>query len=138
MREHILLLIAIIAFFNVLLTEDVSAQASKILKVSIDFDFNVLDKYFPAGEYTFETSGGVLVIRNVGENKSQFINARHSYSGKIQPRKLVFERRGESFFLTGVFPESGQWGFFIPVRNRQDEKNTVAVSSWTVELPTSK
>lgn len=142
MKKHILLAIAIIAFLNVLVTTNVSAQSGEILKVNIEFDFQAKDKIFPAGEYYIETvsraNDNAFFIRSADNDKNQIIIGNQLYAGKIQTPKLIFERRGKNHFLKGLFLESGQWGLSVPISRRKSEKNIASYQTEIVELPLSK
>ncbi|HSK71884.1 MAG TPA: hypothetical protein VK892_09335 [Pyrinomonadaceae bacterium] len=142
MKKQILIAIAIIAFLNAWATVNVSAQSGKAVKVKIEFDFQIKDKTFSAGEYFIEavsrTNDNAFVIKSAGKDKNQIIIGNHLYAGKIQPAKLVFERRGTHYFLTGIFLESGQWGLSVPVSRKRSVGNIASVPSETVELPLSK
>lgn len=141
MKKQILVAIAIIAFLNVWTTTNVSAQTTKAVKVNITFDFQAKGKIFSAGEYHIESisrgSDNVLAIRNADGGRNQLIIANQLYSGKIQSEKLIFERRGENYFLTGVFLEGGNWGLSLPAPRGKNEKNIIAATK-TVELSLSK
>jgi hypothetical protein len=142
MKKQILLAIAIIAFLNVWTTTNVSAQSAKAVKINVAFDFKAKGKNFSAGEYYIEsvssTSDNVLSIKSAGEGKSQLIIAGHLYSGKIQSAKLVFERRGENNFLTGIFLESGNWGFSLPTPRGRNEKHRASYQTEIIVLPLLK
>ena len=142
MKKFILLAIAIIAFLNAWATTNVSAQSGKAVKVNVEFDFQVQDKTFSAGEYYIEAvsraNDKVFLIRNVGEDTNQIIMGNQLYAGKIQIPKLIFERRGKSHFLKGIFLESGRWGLSVPVSRKKMDKNIASVPAETVELPLQK
>lgn len=142
MKKLILLAIAIITFLNAWAATNVSAQSGKAVKVNVEFDFQVKDKIFSAGEYYFEsisrTNDNAFLIRNGGEDKNQIIIGNQLYAGKIQMPKLIFERRGKSHFLKGIFLESGQWGLSVPVSRKKKDKNIASAPAETVELPLSK
>ena len=128
MRRQFLLLIAI-ATFGTAFTANVSGQTAKTVKATVKFDFHIGDRLYPAGEYRIESIGrqpdNILRISSVRTvHKTQFIIASPLNTGKTQAPKLVFEKNGESYFLTKIVLESGQWGYspLGPRRQRHSEK----------------
>lgn len=142
MKKQILIAIAIIAFLNAWATTNVSAQSGKAVKVKIEFDFQVKDKTFSAGEYYIETvnwaNDNAFVIRSAGKDKNQIIIVNHQFSDKAQSPKLVFERRGTNHFLTEIFLESGQRGLSVPVSRKKSRENMASVPAQIVEVQLSK
>ena len=125
MKRHFLVLFAI-AVFVTALTTTASGQMSKTVKTNVAFDFQIGDRIYPAGEYRIELVSGqsdnLLLIRNVGDaNRTQIILAVHSNAGKRREPKLVFLKDGESYFLTEIFLDSGQWGYTIRPSHRRTE-----------------
>ena len=129
MKRQFLLLFAI-AVFATALTTNASGQTAKTVRANVKFDFQIGDRIYPAGEYRIESISGlsdnILLIRSVRDaNERHFIAANHSNAGKRQTPKLVFQKYGESYFLTNIVLDSGQWGYSIrPSRHqRESEKN---------------
>jgi hypothetical protein len=139
MKIKILVTIALIAFLNVGTVTKVSAQSVRAARVKIDFDFQIRNKHFPAGEYLLETVRfglrDALSIKGTGKNKSAIIViANQLYADNIQPRKIIFARRGENLVLSGAFLDNGRWGLSIPVGGKQKREDPAAVSSLVFEL----
>jgi len=129
MKRQFLLLFAI-SVFATALTTNASGQTRKTARTNVKFDFQIGDRIYPAGEYRIESmsaqSDNILIIRNVSDpNKTQIILANHSILSKRNTPKLVFQKYGESYFLTQIFLDSGHWGYSIHPsrRQRESEKN---------------
>lgn len=129
MKRQFLLLCAIAVFATALAT-NASGQTGKTLRAKVNFDFQIGDRIYPAGEYRIDSIGGqsdnLLLIRNVSDtSKSQIILANHSNAAKTQTPKLVFLRDGETYFLTQICLDSGAWSYSITPssRQRESEKN---------------
>jgi hypothetical protein len=142
MKRQFLILIAI-AVFATALSTNASGQTGK-MRANVNFDFQIGDRIYPAGEYWIESIGqsnNVLRIRSVSDvNKQKFIVANHSYSGKSQTRKLVFQKYGENYFLIQIFLDTEQWGYSIRPsrRQRETEKNLALASRETIEVRLAK
>src|SRR6185295_13718425 len=129
MKRQFLLLFAI-AVCAATLTTNASGQ-SKTLRANVKVDFQIGDRIYPAGEYRIESisqSGNLLRIRNVADaNKAQIMVANYPNTAKGQTPRLVFLKDGESYFLTELFLDSGQWGYsFTPSRRQLESKNDLA------------
>ena len=123
MKRQFLVLIAIAAFATALST-NAFGQTGKTVKANVQFDFQIGERMYPAGEYRIESisfqSDNVLQIRSVGDaNKKQIFLANYSNAGKRRTPKLVFKQYGGNYFLTEIFLDSGQWGYSIPPSRRQ-------------------
>lgn len=129
MKRHALILIAIAAFTTALTTH-AYGQTGKTVRTNVKFDFQIGDRIFPAGEYQIESISRhpdiVLQIRSLRDaNKTELIVTHPSNAARTQTPKLIFQKYGESYFLTEIFLDSGQWGYSIrPSRHqRESEKN---------------
>ena len=127
MKKQFLILVAI-AVFATALTTTASGQSVKTVRVKVNFDFQIGDRTYPAGEYWIESNGqpdNVLQIRSVAEtDKTEFLVANHSTTVKTQAPKLVFEKNGGKYFLRNIVLESGQWGYSIrPSREQRGSEN---------------
>ena len=97
--------------------------------MNVNFDFQIGDRTYPAGEYWIESNGrqpdNILQIRSVAEtDKTEFLVANHSTTVKSQAPKLVFEKNGGKYFLRNIVLESGQWGYSIrPSRRQRESEN---------------
>lgn len=140
MKRQFFILIAIAAFAAAL-TTNAFGQTGKTVKASVEFDFQIGERIYPAGEYLFEQisrqSDNILQIRSVGDaDKKQIIVANLSNAGSRQSPKLVFRRCGENYFLTKIFLDTEQWGYAIRPsrRQRESEKNLALASLETIEV----
>ena len=116
MKRQFLLLIAIAAFATAL-TTNASGQTRKTTRTNVEFDFQIGDRIYPAGQYQIESisdQGHLLRISNVSNaKKTQIILANLQLATRTQRPKLVFLKDGEGCFLTQIFLESGKWGYSI-------------------------
>jgi hypothetical protein len=126
MKRQFLLLFAIAAFATAL-TANASGQTRKTTRTNVEFDFQIGDRIYPAGQYQIESisdqSNNLLRITNVSNaKKTQVILANHSQlATRTQTPKLVFLKDGERCFLTQMFLESGESGYSITPSRRQRE-----------------
>lgn len=144
MKNHLFWVIAIIVLLNVWTAGEVSAQSSRAAKVTIEFDFQIGDKKYPAGDYIVEsvsaTSDNLLQIRNANGKTKKLIVANLSNAGKREEPKLIFQRYGENFFLSKVFLDGTNWGYALRSsrKQRESEKNLASAPTETVEVSISK
>ena len=128
MKKQFLILVAI-AVFATALTTTASGQSVKTVRVNVNFDFQIGDRTYPAGEYWIESNGrqpdNILQIRSVAEtDKTEFLVVNHSTTVKSQAPKLVFEKNGGKYFLRNIVLEPGQWGYSIrPSRRQRESEN---------------
>jgi hypothetical protein len=132
MKRQFLILIAIAAFATAL-TANASGQTRKTTRTNVEFDFQIGDRIYPAGQYQIESisdqSNNLLRITNVSNaKKTQVILANHSQlATRTQTPKLVFLKDGERCFLTQMFLESGESGYSItPSRRQRDSEKLLA------------
>ena len=125
MKKQFLILVAI-AVFATALTTTASGQTGRTIRVDVNFDFQIGDRTFPAGEYRIEPissqTNNILQISSMADASiRQFIVANHSANAKTQAAKLVFQKFGENYFLRSIVLESEQWGYSIRASRRQRE-----------------
>ena len=130
MKRQFLILIAIAAFATAL-TTNASGQTRKTTRTNVEFDFQIGDRIYPAGQYQIESisdKGHLLRISNVSNaKKTQIILANLQLATRTQRPKLVFLKDGEGCFLTQIFLESGEWGYsIIPSRRQRDSEKHLA------------
>jgi hypothetical protein len=83
----------------------VPAQSGAKIIANVPFDFMARNKQFAAGSYTLtaDASMGVVLIR--GEEDALFVLSIPTETRKVVPHaKLVFNRYGERYFLSEVWP----------------------------------
>jgi hypothetical protein len=128
MKRQFLVSIAI-AVFAITFTTNADAQTARTVRANVKFDFQIGDRVYPPGTYWIESisrqSDNILKIRSVGEvNEQQIITVNHSIARERQTPKLVFEKYGETYFLTQIFLESGDWGYSIrPSRGQRESEH---------------
>ena len=96
------------------------------LKADIPFDFVVGSRTMTAGAYDVKHAGGVLILRKAGEVPMAVAAITQSARRPAaeQPATLIFNRYGNDYFLSRVWPASGDTGPSL-VRTRQ-EKEVIA------------
>lgn len=130
MKRQFLMLMAIAAF-TAGLTANTFGQSNKTVQASVKFDFQIGDRLYPAGKYRITSlstqSDNILQIISLGEaNRSEIIVAALSNAGRAQKPRLIFRKYGDDkYFLTEIFLDTQQWGFWIQPsrRQRESEKN---------------
>ncbi len=137
MKKYLLTFIAGIIFLNGFVSNDVSAQSLKSVRVEVKFDFRVGDKIYPAGVYRLESVSlsGDNIVRLSGVEKEQLLITNLSYADKRQSPKLIFRQIGEEYYLTNIFLADGNWGFSIRPSRRQKENGRKLASTKLVEVP---
>lgn len=106
---------------TVLLFAGVHAQtADHIIKVKIPFAFEVGDKTFPAGAYSFLQSAPYLICLrdSQGQTLANLITASVERADTSGPAKLEFYGDGERYVLARVWRDHDSLGQQIPVSNR--------------------
>ena len=101
---------------SVLLLGSAGAQepGTKI-RASIPFDFTVKGKTLPAGEYEVSRVMDepiALLLRNVHDKHDEVVVETEPVIGRMSPKRdeLIFNRYGDTFFLTEVFTAGEQTG----------------------------
>jgi hypothetical protein len=102
-----------------------SAQTMN-LKADIPFDFVVGSRTMPAGMYDVKHTGGVLILHRAGEVRTSVVAVAQQASRPAaeRPATLIFNRYGDDYFLSRVWPASGNTGPAL-MRSRR-EKEVVA------------
>jgi hypothetical protein len=95
------------------------------LRATIPFDFNVSGKVLPAGEYVIRriTDGpSGLIISNVNVTHDQMMFQTNPVQPNDSPARpeFVFDRYGDSYFLSEVFAGGGETG--SKLRTSREEK----------------
>lgn len=75
----------------------------------IPFPFSVGKSVLPAGKYTFDTQGsqGVLRVRSEDWKSAVMILTNRVEPGRQEVGKIVFNRYGDTYFLSRVLYPSG-------------------------------
>jgi hypothetical protein len=100
-----------------------AGYAQSKLIADIPFEFAIGQKVLPAGEYTVNPGAapGVLVIG--GRDASVFTQTIPSStnSGTVPGSKLVFNRYGNTYFLSQVWNAENQRGYRLPKSKTERE-----------------
>ena len=85
------------------------------IRASIPFDFTVKGKTLPAGEYEVSRVMDepiALLLRNVHDKHDEVVVETEPVIGRMTPKRdeLIFNRYGESYFLSEVFTAGEQTG----------------------------
>jgi len=112
---------------SVLLLGSAGAQepGTKI-RASIPFDFTVKGKTLPAGEYEVSRVMDepiALLLRNVHDKHDEVVVETEPVIGRMTPKRdeLIFNRYGESYFLSEVFTAGEQTGEELYPTHRERE-----------------
>jgi hypothetical protein len=90
-----------------------SAQTGQQIIANVPFDFAVMNQHMRAGSYTVTTNlvQGTVLIRGEENNSAMFALTIPAQAPKIQIQaKLVFNRYGDRYFLTQVWPAATDQG----------------------------
>ena len=131
MRKKILQAVATMSFviaIGVAMVGSAHAQSlAERIKVNIPFDFQVVDKKLPAGEYLVQrlpqsSSDTVLMVSNVadGQTAIRLTSATQTTTPK-EKGTLIFHRYGDQYFLFQVWPPAGETGRVLP-RSRSERE----------------
>jgi len=112
---------------SVLLLGSAGAQepGTKI-RASIPFEFTVKGKTLPAGEYEVSRVMDepiALLLRNVHDKHDEVVVETEPVIGRMTPKRdeLIFNRYGESYFLSEVFTAGEQTGEELYPTHRERE-----------------
>jgi hypothetical protein len=112
MKTRALVMAAVMALTAIATTR--VAQAQDGMAVNVPFDFVAGGKTLPAGEYIVKISAptrAMILISRKDATTSAFINTNPAVSLAPQAEsKLVFNRYGDSYFLSQVWSEGNTQG----------------------------
>ena len=96
------------------------------IRASIPFDFTVKGKTLPAGEYEVSRVMDepiALLLRNVHDKHDEVVVETEPVIGRTTPKRdeLIFNRYGESYFLSEVFTAGEQTGEELYPTHRERE-----------------
>jgi hypothetical protein len=137
MKKQFLIFIAVIVSLSAL-AANAPAQRAKTVKADVNFDFQIGDKTYPAGEYLIESvnnGGNALRMKGAGKGNNRLLIAGDLYTGgRLQQPKLVFRRAGDNYYLTQVFLESGAWGFSVRNTSKRFKTDLASKPVETIEV----
>ena len=110
------------------------------LTANVPFDFTVSDKKLPAGKYSIsraQTSNGDLVLQIVSANGKENISRLTIPVITHKPMNqgtLVFNRYGNDYYLSEVWPAGGSTGRELPKSRTERELARKAVEPQIVRV----
>jgi hypothetical protein len=136
MKKQFLIFIAVIISLSAL-AANAAAQSAKAVRADVNFDFQIGDKTYPAGEYSIETvnSGNALRIKGVKNGKNRLLMAGEvNTGGRLAQPKLVFRRVSGNYYLTQIFLEPGAWGFSVRNISKRLKTDLASKPAETMEV----
>jgi hypothetical protein len=111
-------LVSMIALFTGL-TVVTYAQLAYPVFANVPFAFQIQGKRMPAGRYSIReerTNPAILIIRNENNKARSMVILSNSAESMNQPERarLVFDKIGNAYFLTQVWPGGEDYGRQIP------------------------
>jgi hypothetical protein len=100
MKQITMIAIAVCLLASFAVVGTVSAQ-DHAARATVPFNFNVADKWVPAGTYTMTSdmlSPNVIAIRNK-DGQILLLSVSHSDGRRLNGGKLVFTKYGDQYFL---------------------------------------
>ena len=118
------------------LAAPVAAQSPR-LTANVPFEFRVGTTVLPAGEYAIQngTEGSVVVLRNFESRVGALVVATRNTDsfGDHGVAKLIFNRYGDSYFLSRIWYGFTGLGNTLPVtRTEQELSRTASVQKFEV------
>jgi hypothetical protein len=109
----------------------VSGYAQQMLRVDVPFDFKANEQHWRAGAYEISfPRASVLQIRNLHEKRSGMVMTVPAQSSvHVDRAKLVFNRYGDSFFLSQVWPSDSGSALFRTNAERELAARFVGVAT---------
>ena len=114
--KKLFVVVAVGCLLSLLLVGSAGAQepGTKI-RVSIPFDFVVRGRTLPAGDYEMirvMDEPIAVLLRNVHDRHDEIVFDTEPVVGRVMPKRdeLIFNRYGDSYFLSEVFTAGEQTG----------------------------
>jgi hypothetical protein len=118
------------------LTGLASAQAAKVIKAEVPFDYVVNGKTMLAGETWVKAEGdGHTILWIASENAGMYVlpNATESTTASDMT-KLIFHRYGDRYFLASIEREGESRGYELPASKLEAELRAQNVAEKDVVL----
>lgn len=110
---------AIVLLGLAVVTAALPASAQSRLEANVPFEFQVGKKTMPAGMYDVETDlvSGIVSLRGRSNRRTAMTTSFAAGGGERTAResKLVFNRYGDSYFLSQIWRSSSTTGRQLPV-----------------------
>jgi hypothetical protein len=128
MRKRALVMAGLMALTVMASTQ--VARAQNPLVVNVPFDFVAGNTKLPAGEYAVKVSGpqnALLLINRTDASNSAFITSNPAVAAEPKTQsKLIFNRYGDSYFLSEVWSEGSARGRRLLKSDREKEMAQIA------------
>ncbi len=110
-----------------LATTTAFSETRFLMRVKVPFDFLIQGRTLPAGEYSIEGTGigkGGLLFRSLDGKAIAIINAfdTQTYLKEGHRAEVLFNKYGDTYFLSSVWPDGGETGKQLP-RSKQEREH---------------
>lgn len=148
MKKQSLRMVVILSFLMILSVSSAHAQSSREMTAKIPFSFIVVNKTFPAGEYSMTrlnpaSDKAVLAIKSLDGRMSKVVLTMPvQASATSESGKLIFTRYEDQYFLSQIWTPADNTGLELPksrsersllARNlageRAPERTTIALTA---------
>ncbi len=105
-------------------------QGGQTLVVNVPFAFQAGSVMFPAGEYSVSSVSPVLVRISSEDGKNNAMTITNSVSKLAvnEQAKLIFNRYGEKYFLSQIWPLGTQGRMLPPGRAERETLQAIAAT----------
>ena len=140
MKKQILTLVGVLS----LLFAAGSVQAQSIhVKANVPFEFKVLNKTVPAGEYSLVSNGSidshVLAMRSGRGTAVSFVSASIGDSRRASSRTvLIFHRYGDTYYLSGLALSGADYSWKFPRGKAETEQAQVSAANEVLVASTGR
>ena len=109
------------------------------MRADVPFGFNVNNQTLPPGTYEIQSfgvaDGKTLMIRDGNLRAKALVNAHGVQSlAPSRQTKLVFNRRGDQYFLSEIWVAGNESGHQLPQSSREAELNAMAGAQHVIVL----
>jgi len=115
--------LAMVGVLSIIGLAPAARAASLQITANIPFDFVVNNQKLPAGEYDLKSlSQGAILLQNE-DRRQAAITLVHSAESSVNPEgaKLVFNKYGDQYFLSQVWPGFSESGLQLPASRLERE-----------------
>lgn len=116
------LMLALVSGILLMAGAAVQAQSSRTTRASIPFDFAANDVTMKAGDYTIRKGNAETMVLSGTDTKSQvFVLAQQKIvtSEEGRPMRLIFQRYGNSYFLSEIWTNANSGVRLRPSKNER-------------------
>ncbi len=94
-------------------------ETTFLMRVKIPFEFLIEGRTLPAGEYSIEGTNigtGGMLFRSLDGKVSAIVNAfdTQTYLKEGHRAEVIFNKYGDTYFLSSVWPDGGETGKQLP------------------------